>query len=93
MSVRVKFKVDNIGRQHASVHNPVTGKYEPGETQTVNLSPVYGNGDPAHENTKFYAATPCGSINLSTINKAAGVYFELGQEYYIDFTKATTAGA
>jgi len=93
MSVRAKFKVDSIGRQHTSIHNATTGKFEPGEMQNITLSPVYGNGDPEHENTKFYRASPSGQIQLNTVNQAAGDYFELGQEYYIDFTKATAPPA
>lgn len=78
MTVRAKFKVDSITRQkHWDAAK--------GEFQTIDLSPVGGNSP---ENAAFYAATPSGSIKLSTINKEAGSYFELGGEYYIDFTKA-----
>lgn len=92
MTVRAKFKVDSIERSTttAKTGEDAAGKpiYGPVETQTIKLFPVYGNDDPTHENTKFWHYTPAGEIRLSTINKAAGDYFELGKEYYIDFIKA-----
>jgi hypothetical protein len=56
--------------------------------RTVHMSPVYGNGDPNHENTKFWEASPSGGLTLGTINPAAWQQFELGMEYYLDFTPA-----
>lgn len=89
--VRAKFKVRAIERHEASV--PIVnldGKvdYQPGEVRTVVLSPVYGSGDPAHENTKFWQATPSGEIRLGCANLAAVEKFELGAEFYVDFTPA-----
>lgn len=92
MSVRAKFKVQRI---EASIGSKVVGKneqgrdmYEPCELRTIVLQPVYANGDPEHENSKFWAASPSGEIKLGTINPAAWEAFELGSEYYVDFTKA-----
>lgn len=73
--VRAKFKV--------------TGKNETVENTTVKLVPVYGNGDPNHENTQFWQHTPQGSIELGCVNKAAADKLQIGAEYYIDFTKAS----
>ncbi len=81
MTVRAKFKVETISRQKH-------WDKAQGEIQTIKLSPVYGNNDPQHENTKFWAATPSGSVELGTVNGSAAAYFELGEEYYLDFTKA-----
>ena len=75
--VRAKFKVD-------SIHINLYGKEE---LRSVNLTPVYSN-DPASENAKFWKYTPCGKIELGTINPDAWKQFELGKEYYIDFTLA-----
>ncbi len=92
MSVRAKFKVDSystylstrkVGRNEKGVD-----VYEPVEMRTIVLSPVYGNGDPNHENTKFWQYSPSGKIELGTINPDAWKQFELGKEYYIDFTAA-----
>jgi hypothetical protein len=96
---RAKFKVTGIQRSMTSrakrdesgaeVKNerghPV---YEPCEMQTIKMSPVYGNGDPEHENTKFWNASPSGSLELGCINLEAAQQFELDGEYYVDFTPA-----
>lgn len=91
MSVRAKFKVDSIERHN----NPTSikqqdGSYEtkPGEMHSIKLSPVYANNDPKHENSKFWAASPSGQLTLGCANPEATKYFDLGGEYYIDFTKA-----
>lgn len=74
--VRAKFKVDSIER----------AKWHPDkEVQTIKLSPVYSN-DPESENAKFYAATPGGQILLGTVNAEAAKEFDLGKEFYVDFT-------
>lgn len=78
MSVRAKFKVESITRQK---HWDKTK----GDIISIKLDPVVGGSS---ENAEFYAATPSGSINLSTLNEQAGNQFDLGAEYYIDFTKA-----
>lgn len=93
MTVRAKFRVQKIERT-SYMHN--TGKrteagaqiHERTELHTIVLIPVFGNGDPNHENTKFWQASPSGEIKLGTINAAAAEQFVLGEEYYIDFTPA-----
>lgn len=94
MSVRAKFKVNSITRgmtTRDSGKKDGNGRavYEPVEMRTVKLSPVYGNGDPNHENTKFWNASPSGSLELGCINLAAAEQFELDKEYYLDFTPAS----
>lgn len=99
MSVRAKFKVDSIERTRSSAPKrdgaglPMKDErgnyqYVPCEMQTVKLSPVYANGDPNHENSKFWAASPQGSITLGTVNADAVKLLDLGKEFYIDFTEA-----
>jgi hypothetical protein len=99
MSVRAKFKVDAIERtmQSAAKKGPdgLAVKddrghyvYEPCEMSTIKMSPVYGNGDPNHENTKFWQASPSGSFSLNCVNADAVKQFELGKSYYLDFTPA-----
>jgi hypothetical protein len=88
MSVRAKFKVGGITRSMGQKQNPETQKWEPREQRTISFSPVYGNGDPNHENTKFWQATPCGEIKLTCVDIAAAESFELDKEYYVDFTPA-----
>lgn len=93
--MRCKFKVNRIERSmgYVSVPDPANpGKYKSAEQEmwTVKMSPVYGNGDPNHENTKFWQASPSGSFELNTVNKAAVDGLELGGEYYFDITPAAT---
>lgn len=90
-TVRAKFKVEEV-RHHTAVKQVVDkdGRttWVPAEMRTVILSPVFGNGDPRHENTKFWQATPTGKIELGCCNPDAASAFELGREYYVDFTPA-----
>lgn len=92
MTVRAKFKIDSLTRVVSTVPVGVDdqGKtiWGPGEVVTIKGSPVYGSGDPNHENTKFWQSSPSGSVELGTVNMKAAEYFELGKEYYVDFTKA-----
>ena len=78
MSVRAKFKVvSTTQRQHWDAAK--------GHIHEIELSPVV-SGSP--ENEAFYAATPGGAIKLQTISHEAGVQFDLGTEFYVDFTRA-----
>jgi hypothetical protein len=89
--VRAKFKVDCITRRMSSRQSADSaGKtvYVPAEVWSVKLSPVYQNGDPNHENNKFWAATPTGSIELTCVNADAVRQFDLDGEFYVDFTPA-----
>jgi hypothetical protein len=78
--VRAKFYVSQVtyyGQQGKKANNG-------GEVQ---LRPVYSN-EPNHENKSFWDATPSGLLTMS-IKSDAIAQFELGQEYYIDFTPAS----
>lgn len=78
MSVRAKFYVVEITRRK---------HWDRGaEVQSIKLQPVSGDGSP--ENKAFYEATPAGSIELATVNEETGRRFEIGQEFYVDFTPA-----
>ncbi|HEY1035545.1 MAG TPA: hypothetical protein VGE09_11250 [Pseudoxanthomonas sp.] len=77
MGVRAKFKVESITRQRGWNGNK--------EVHTVKLSPVTGGSD---ENQKFYAATPGGSIDLAVVSEDVGRQFDIGAEFYVDFTPA-----
>ncbi len=84
MAVRAKFRVASITRTQYDVWDGQ--KNVPQEVQTIKLHPVTSGSE---ENKAFYASTPSGSIELSTINKAAGEQFKLNKEYYVDFTEAS----
>jgi len=75
--VRAKFNCVSITRQNHWDKSK-------GELQTILLSPVC---DGTSENQAFYAATPSGKIELGVLNKDAGDYFELGADYYVEFSK------
>lgn len=61
-----------------------------GEGFNVSLSPVV-SGSP--ENEQFYKMTPGGSISMSTVNAEAAKAFEVGKQYYVDFTPADVPAA
>lgn len=98
MTIRCKFKLNQITRRVQSVVKRDEGGkavvensrqvYEEGEVWDLDMSPVYANGDPNHENSKFWEMTPGGSFKVATVNKAAVESMVLGAEYYIDITPA-----
>jgi hypothetical protein len=92
MKIRCKMLVNGIERGMGSkqVIDPATGKssWVPCEQRTIKLHPVYGNGDPNHENTKFWAATPSGQFHFTMISLETAEVFELNKEYYVDITPA-----
>lgn len=60
-------------------------KEETNEGAQVQFFPVTG-GSP--ENEQFFKWTPAGQIQIGTINKAAAAQFEVGKQYYVDFSPA-----
>jgi hypothetical protein len=46
------------------------------EQRTIKLRPVYGNGDPNHENTKFWNATPAREFQFTMISLETAQVFE-----------------
>ena len=100
--VRAKFKVESITRTIGSKcvldaegkpAKDEKGYYKqaPCSMATIVMHPVYGNGDPNHENTKFWQASPAGKLELNCVNEAATACFNIGQEFYLDFTPAGDA--
>jgi hypothetical protein len=77
MIVRAKFKCTQVEPSKQS---------EAEGCATIRLSAVYGNDDPNHENTSFFRWTPSGDICLGIVNVQAAKQFEVGKEYYVDFT-------
>lgn len=97
--VRAKFKVNKVELSVGSRRkkNP-DGSYAKSEKgyemneactlHTLTFNPVYGNGDPHHENSKFWDASPGGELKLNCVVPDVVQQFELGKEYYLDFTPA-----
>lgn len=80
MSVRAKFKVESYSTR---LYQRSSGT---DELRTINLTPVGSDNSP--ENKEFWMWTPVGKIELGTINPGAWAQFELGKEFYVDFTPA-----
>jgi len=78
MSTRAKFYVVSLTKQKMWNGNDGIGT-------VIKLSPVMNGSD---ENKEFYKNSPSGSIELGTVNEDAAAQFEVGQEYYVDFTPA-----
>lgn len=73
MAVRAKFRC---------VENQVP---EGGNSNKIRLDAVI---DGSEENKQFFRYTPSGSINFGCTNDAATAQFEVGKDYYVDFTPA-----
>lgn len=68
---RTKFKVTSVTREEGKL------------TGIVNLSTV-PSGSP--ENEKVFYLTPAGSVVLQAVNPDVLSQFEVGKEFYVDFT-------
>jgi hypothetical protein len=88
MKVRAKFRCSTITLMQTYLYDKDAGQSVPAPARSIVLEPVYGQGDPAHENTKFWQATPSGRIEMSIVNATAAECFEVGKEYFVDFTPA-----
>jgi hypothetical protein len=53
------------------------------KTSKLVLVPVTSTSE---ENKKFFAATPIGKLELGIVNPSAAAQFEVGKEYFVDFT-------
>jgi hypothetical protein len=79
-TVRAKFFVKSI--QAMTNGDPAND-----QCSEVKLAPVYGaNADDA--NAQWSKYTPSGEISMLITNPAAVDQFDLGGEYFVDFTKA-----
>jgi hypothetical protein len=63
-----------------------TAKEAGGSYPSISLHAVVGGDNP--ENDSFFKATPSGNIGLGVVNEEAASQFEVGKEYYVDFTPA-----
>lgn len=91
MAIRCKFYVVN---KMAIASGP--GKIA---CWSINLSPIWESpaagdsdrGNACLENRIFGKNTPSGSIQITVTNPIAAEGFEVGREYYVDFTAAYSA--
>ena len=56
----------------------------------LTFSPVYRGSE---ENKEFFKYTPSGTVTFGVTNIAVAEKFEVGKEYYINFTPAPTKAA
>ena len=77
-----------LDEAHARLHGEGIKASLPIVQPTVILAPVYAPNDPQSENGQFWEATPSGEIKLSINNPGGAEVFEIGREYYVDFTPA-----
>ena len=56
--------------------------------ETIKLEPVR---DGSEENKEFFKWTPAGQIEIGTVNSEAAKEFEVGKEFYVDFTPVKIA--
>jgi hypothetical protein len=87
MTTRAKFRCNSVNHVESTKPGP-DGKWVPCEAATITMSPVYANGDPKHENSKFWNATPSGQFTMNVVNLEAAELFQPGKEYYIDISPA-----
>lgn len=92
--VRSKFRLNSFTTElHQTYPNKKAdgsadySRPEPVEKRTLNFTPVYSDQADS-ENKAFWDATPSGSLQLGVVNPEAWKKFELGKEYYLDFTPA-----
>lgn len=72
-TTRAKFKCTEIAKREG---------YPKGVTYAAKMQAVT-SGSP--ENESFFAATPWGTLELSTVRED---HFEVGKSYYVDFSPA-----
>lgn len=87
---RCKFTCNEITQTMGGRYRDVQGEktWTPEPVYTIKMAPVYHNGDPEHENSKFWEASPAGSFEIQCVNKEAVEHLEVGGEYYLDITPA-----
>lgn len=76
MSVRAKFKCVSVEDSNPTVSEGC---------KNIRLDAVIEGSD---ENKEFFRWTPSGQISIGCVNEAANKQFEIGKEYYVDFTPA-----
>lgn len=79
MTVRAKFKVFS--------KTPTFNTDKEIEGYMLHMGPVY-DSNPTSENGIFYRYTPGGLVTLTTVSLTAAAMFDVGKEYYLDFTPA-----
>lgn len=77
-NVRAKFKCISITH----------GMYGSPDAMSYRFQPVLDTGIP--EDQRYHKYTPSGNLEMLVENP--NVHFEIGQDYYLNFTEATDVG-
>lgn len=85
MKVRAKFYVASVSEPKQATKFLGDGKTKQVNAYDIALYAVTANG--SKENQEFFTNTPTGSLIFNTVNESAAKQFEVGKEYYIDFTE------
>ncbi len=72
-------------RCKVSCSNKVPAGKGPEDGFYLSFSPVYTGSE---ENKEFFKWTPGGTVQFNVMNIAAASKFEVGKEYYLDFSAA-----
>jgi hypothetical protein len=83
MTVRAKFRCESKKDMQTTIEKD--GKWIPGICTAVHMYPVTGGSE---ENSIFGKATPSGQVDLTIFIPEAAAQFQVGKEYYVDFTEA-----
>lgn len=75
MNTRAKFSCKEI--------KSVGMASEGGENYQIIFEPVYSGSE---ENREFFRYTPSGQIRLGVVSPSTAGQFEVGHDYYVDFT-------
>lgn len=81
MTLRAKFRVDSMIEHKPHHQVPTSGWTE------VSLAAQYSN---SKEDNQFSAATPTGSLKMTVTTETGKSFFEVGKNYYLDFTEASS---
>lgn len=93
MNVRAKFRCDAITHLNMQIWDNDARQTITRPARSIRFTPVFPGSDKSHENAKFWAATPSGTIEIQCVNADAVEGFEVGKEYYVDFTPADRPSA
>lgn len=82
MQVRAKFICQSVTKRLSSVWDEISKQSVAIHVYEAELQIVSGGSE---ENKKFFASSPTGRITLGVVRED---HFEVGGEYYVDFTPA-----
>jgi hypothetical protein len=87
--VRAKMKVSEVTDQgELNVWDKYEEKVIPTPAKKVVLFAVTGGADEIAENEAFNRSTPVARFEMTIVNTHAAEFFQVGDEFYADFTRA-----